>query len=86
MMFYSRRIGHAPSYIPEVDNVNSFSKIPEFTNIINAIKLTGTTRNGVSVGICKAPHKGKSRYTKDGMKPNPWWNPSPIFSWDVSRK
>ena len=54
MIFYSRRIGHAPTYTPEVDNVTSFSKVPEFTNIINAIKLTGTTRNGVSVGILQS--------------------------------
>jgi hypothetical protein len=54
MLFYSRRIGHAPSYSPDIDNVNSFSKLPEFTNIINAIKLTGTTRNGISVGILQS--------------------------------
>ena len=54
MMFYSRRIGHAPSYSPDVDNVTSFAKEPEFTSIINAIKLTGTTRNGISVGILQS--------------------------------
>lgn len=54
MMFYSRRIGHAPSYSPWVDNIRSFSRVPEFTNIMNAVKLTGTTRNGVSVGILQS--------------------------------
>jgi len=54
MLFYSRRIGHAPSYSPEIDNVNSYSKLPELTNIINAIKLTGTTRNGISIGILQS--------------------------------
>jgi hypothetical protein len=60
MMFYSRRIGHAPSYSPDVNNVNSFSKLPEFTNIINAIKLTGTTRKGVSVGILQSTTQQES--------------------------
>ncbi len=54
MMFYSRRIGHAPSHSPAVNNVTSFSRLPEFTNILNAIKLTGTTRNGVSIGILQS--------------------------------
>jgi len=54
MVFYSRRIGHAPSYYPVTDNMTSFSRVPEFTNIINAVKLTGTTRNGISVGILQS--------------------------------
>ena len=66
MMFYSRRIGHAPSYSPEVDNVTSFSKEPEFTNIINAIKLTGTTRNGISVGILQSTTQKETAKVTDG--------------------
>jgi hypothetical protein len=54
MVFYSRRIGHSPSYYPVVDNKTSFTRVPAFTNIINAVKLTGTTRNGVSVGILQS--------------------------------
>jgi hypothetical protein len=54
LMFYTRRIGHVPSYAPEVDNINSFSENPELTNIINAVKLTGTARNGFSVGILQS--------------------------------
>jgi hypothetical protein len=54
MMFYSRRIGHAPSIAVTPDNVNSFYKGPEYTTILDAIKLTGTTRNGFSVGILQS--------------------------------
>jgi hypothetical protein len=54
MMFYSRRIGHAPSLVAVADNINTFARTPEFTNIINAIKLSGTTRNGISVGIMQS--------------------------------
>lgn len=72
LMFYTRRIGHVPSYSPEVDNVTSFSKNPEFTNIINAIKLTGTTRNSLSVGILQSTtQKEKSRFTEDGEETYP---------------
>ncbi len=72
MMFYSRRIGHAPSYSPQVDNVSSFSRIPEFTNILNAVKLTGTTRNGVSVGILQSTTQQEiGKVTVNGVETKP---------------
>ncbi len=72
LMFYSRRIGHVPSYSPEVDNVTSFSKNPEFINIINAVKLTGTTRNGISVGILQSTtRQERANLTEDGVETRP---------------
>jgi len=72
MMFYSRRIGHAPSYAPEADGINSFSRIPEFTNIINAIKATGTTRNGISVGILQSTtQRETAQLTENGIESRP---------------
>ncbi len=80
MMFYSRRIGHAPSYHPGVDNVNSFVKEPEFTNIINAIKLTGTTRNGFSVGILQSTtQKETALLTEDSIETKPVVEPLTNF-------
>lgn len=49
-MFYTRRIGHAPSYFP---NYNSIS-IPENTTIGGAFKLSGKTAKGLSVGIIES--------------------------------
>ena len=55
MLFYSRRIGAAPSYKPEdIDNVNSFAKEKEHVPIIGAMKLTGTTRNGWTIGMLES--------------------------------
>ncbi len=72
LMFYSRRIGHAPSIIPAADNLNSFVKIPEFTNILNAIKLTGTTRNGISVGILQSTTQRElAQLTINGTETSP---------------
>lgn len=72
MMFYSRRIGHAPSYSPQVDNVTSFSGIPQFTSILNAVKLTGTTRNGFSVGILQSTtQKEIGKVTSGSMETEP---------------
>lgn len=50
MLFYSRRIGHAPSYAPET-NENETLSIPDNTSILNALKLTGKNKSGLSMGI-----------------------------------
>jgi hypothetical protein len=50
MLFYSRRIGHAPSYTPGIDSTETLS-MPENTTIINALKLTGKNKSGLSLGV-----------------------------------
>ncbi|HKI89798.1 MAG TPA: DUF5916 domain-containing protein [Draconibacterium sp.] len=50
LMFYSRRIGHAPSYKPDIQDNQSLS-MPENTSIISALKLTGKNKKGLSLGI-----------------------------------
>ncbi len=52
-LFYSRRIGHAPSLIPEA-NDTTFVKSPDNTTILSALKFSGTTSNGLSVGIIQS--------------------------------
>lgn len=49
-LFYSRRIGRRPQYDPELDD-DEFADIPVNTSILGAMKLTGKTRNGWSIGI-----------------------------------
>ncbi len=52
MLFYSRRIGHAPSFVPYVDEEAGESILkPDNTTIINALKLTGKNKKGLSVGF-----------------------------------
>ena len=52
-LFYSRRIGHAPSR-PVSPNDNLFVSSPDKTSILSAIKLSGTTSNGLSVGLIQS--------------------------------
>ena len=52
-LFYSRRIGHAPSR-PVYPNDNLFVKSPDKTSIISAVKLSGTTSKGLSIGIIQS--------------------------------
>ncbi len=52
-LFYSRRIGHAPSLVldpGEGYHVNA----PEQTSILSAVKLSGTTANDLSVGLIQS--------------------------------
>ena len=50
-LLYTRRIGSMPSYNPNVDNVNDFAETGKNVPIIAALKLTGTSRNGVTFGV-----------------------------------
>jgi hypothetical protein len=80
LIFYSRRIGNVPSYSPPVDNINSFSEMPGFTNIINAVKLSGTTRNGISIGILQSTtQKERVKLTEEGVETHPVVEPLTSF-------
>jgi len=50
LLFYSRRIGHAPSYIPYASGDQKVS-VPENTSILSALKLTGKNKKGFSIGV-----------------------------------
>ncbi len=55
MMFYSRRIGAMPSYRPkDIDNIENYASSPTFIPIIGALKLTGTNRKGVTIGVLES--------------------------------
>ena len=51
--FYSRRIGRAPQLSPSVP-AGSFSDTPETARILGALKLSGKTASGWSVGLVEA--------------------------------
>ena len=53
MLYYSRRIGHAPSYVPGLSENQTIS-IQENIPIISALKLTGKTKEGLSVGVVQS--------------------------------
>ncbi len=52
-LFYSRRIGHRPHHNPELDD-GEYARMPEFTKILGAAKVTGKTKSGLSVGIMES--------------------------------
>lgn len=49
-LFYSRRIGHAPTFEPKLSD-GEYKWTPDNTTILEAVKLSGKTANGLSIGI-----------------------------------
>ncbi|MFQ5633227.1 MAG: DUF5916 domain-containing protein, partial [bacterium] len=52
-LFYTRRIGRAPRYSPAIKK-GEFLDVPESSSIATALKLTGKTSGGLSIGILDA--------------------------------
>ena len=50
LLFYSRRIGRPPRYTPN----GSYVDMPQSTTILGAFKLSGKTKNGLSIGIMES--------------------------------
>ena len=51
--FYSRRIGRAPQGYPDF-NDEEYAKMPERTRILGALKFSGKSKNGWSIGIIES--------------------------------
>lgn len=70
MMFYTRRIGATPSYsIPGVDNEVRFASRKDFVPILGALKLTGTNRRGVTIGVLQSvTAQTTAKVTTDGVE------------------
>ena len=52
-VFYSRRIGHAPSYHPSIKD-QEYIQAPDNTTILSALKFSGKTSKGLSVGALQS--------------------------------
>jgi hypothetical protein len=52
-LFYSRRIGHTPTYYPSL-GTGEYIDYPQNTSILSAIKISGKTPKGLSVGILQS--------------------------------
>ncbi|WP_347050558.1 DUF5916 domain-containing protein [Flavobacterium olei] len=53
-MFYSRRIGGAPSVDPSLNENEEILELPANVNLVNALKLSGRTKNGLGIGVLNA--------------------------------
>jgi hypothetical protein len=65
-LFYSRRIGRNPHNYPELDSTE-YAKVPSSTKILGAAKITGRSKNGLSIGIMESvTAKEKAEITYNG--------------------
>jgi hypothetical protein len=70
MLYYSRRIGHAPAYQPATEENETLS-MPDNTSIINALKLTGKNKKGFSMGLVNSiTAKENATITSENAKEN----------------
>lgn len=52
-MFYSRRIGRSPQHYPDLKD-GEFADVPAATTILGAAKISGKTKDGLSLGIMES--------------------------------
>lgn len=52
-LFYTRRIGRRPQAYPSL-GADEYARVPNFTRILGAAKMTGKTENGWSVGVLES--------------------------------
>lgn len=66
LVFYSRRIGSAPPYVAPSDT-GIFTETPGNTSILDALKISGKTANGLSLGILQSytPPEYSTLYTNN---------------------
>ena len=69
-LFHSRRLGRAPQYTPPLGS-NEYIDMPGNTRILGALKVSGKTKNGLSVGILESvTAKEVATIEKEGVRRN----------------
>ena len=82
-LFYSRRIGHAPSYQPGLRE-REYIKAPDNTTILSALKFSGKTAGGLSVGAIQS-FTANERATINSLSGDRKVSVEPFTSYAVTR-
>ncbi|HLP73668.1 MAG TPA: DUF5916 domain-containing protein, partial [Bacteroidales bacterium] len=83
-LFYSRRIGHAPSLtINPADD--RFVRMPDKTSILSAMKFSGTTSSGLSVGLIQSVTANQMAHLSDPEGTRSTAQTEPLTSYTVGR-
>lgn len=79
-LFYSRRIGRRPHGYPSLEE-GEYAETPRFTNILGAAKITGKTKNGLSIGFIESvTAEVKAEIDTDGERSSQVIEPMTNFS------
>jgi len=84
ILFYSRRIGHAPSLTIN-PNDSLFVKTPDKTTILSALKFSGTTSKGLSIGLIQSITANESASLSDPAGNRSSSQVEPLTSYTVAR-
>ncbi len=83
-LFYSRRIGHSPS-LKINPNDDLFVNSPLNTTILSAVKLSGTTSNGLTVGVIQSFTANEYAKLADSNGNDTTRKIEPLTNWIVAR-
>ncbi len=83
-LFYSRRIGHSPSHTIDADE-NLFVQPPDKTTILSAVKFSGTTSGGLSVGLIQSLTANEFARLSDTSGNRSRMKVEPLTSYTVAR-
>ena len=83
-LFYSRRIGHAPSLKINSDGTR-FVNEPDWTTILSAVKLSGTTSKGLSLGFLQSVTGPEFAKISDNAANITKYAVEPLTSYTVAR-
>ena len=82
-MFYSRRVGSRPKWRPE-DRENRYSRVPPYAHILSAVKVSGKSKRGLSLGILNSlTGKTYAKITENGKEYE--MTAEPFTSYSVAR-
>jgi hypothetical protein len=82
-LFYSRRIGRVPQYSPSLSS-DQYMNSPGNTSILGALKLSGKTNSGWSVGLLESV-TGRERAEIDYMGERSYRTVEPLTNYFVGR-
>lgn len=69
-LLYTRRIGGSPSTSGKLRDNEVLESIPTTINLINALKLSGRTKNGLGIGVLNAITEKTFGYVRDTVTGN----------------
>lgn len=64
-LFYSRRIGQGPSTYPETSATEEVIEYPNTVDLVNAVKISGRTKDGLGVGLLNTVTKKTNVLIRD---------------------
>jgi hypothetical protein len=83
-LFYSRRIGHSPS-LSVNPNDSLFVKSPDKTTILSAIKFSGTTSKGLSIGLIQSITANEEAQLRDPNGKRSSKQVEPLTNYTIAR-